>query len=114
MDQTVIKETISVISQHVSEQDKELGAEFNRVAWLALQQAAVYLRFGPESARLAVTRTMVQSMARLSAVDTKAQIEEHRIALMRTMAKMSDVPVRDHHAELEAVAGRVDDQVDEP
>ena len=114
MDQTVIKETISVVSQHVSEADKELGAEFNRVAWLALQQAAVYLRFGPESARLAVTRTMVQSMARLSAIDAKAQIEEHRLAFMRTLRKMSDVPRQDHYAELEAVAGRVDDQVGEP
>ena len=113
MDQTVIKETISVISQHVSQEDKELGAEFNRVAWMALEQAALYLEFGPEPARLAVTRTMVQSLARLSAIDSKAQIEEHRVAFMRTLAKMSDVPSEDHRAELAAVAGRTDDQVDE-
>lgn len=114
MDQTVIRETVSVISQHVSEQDKELGAEFNRVAWMALEQAALYLKHGPEPARLAVTRTMVSTLARLSAIDAKAQIEEHRVAFMRTLSKMSDVPRQDHRAELEAVAGRVDDQAVEP
>ena len=36
VDQTVIKETISVVSQHVTAEDKALGAEFNRVAWMAL------------------------------------------------------------------------------
>lgn len=113
MDQTVIKETISVVSQHVSDADKALGAEFNRVAWLALEQAALYLEFGPEPARQAMTRTFIATLAKLSAIDAKAAIEEHRLAFMRTLAKMSDVPRQDHRAELAAVAGRVDDQADE-
>lgn len=82
MDQTVVRETISVVSTNISDEDKQLGAEFNRLAWMALNQAERYLRCGPEEARLSVTKDFLKALTRLSAADSSSQIEEHRTAFM--------------------------------
>jgi hypothetical protein len=92
MEQQYIRETISVLSTNVSDADKALSHEFNRIAWRALAQAERYLLFGPETARLSVTRTFLQSMAKLSTVDTQSQLEEHRVAFLNTLGRMTNVP----------------------
>lgn len=94
MEQQFIRETISVLSTNVSEADKALSHEFNKVAWKALAQADSYLTFGPETARLSITRTFLQAMAKLSSVDTQSQLEEHRVAFLNTIGRMSNVPQR--------------------
>jgi hypothetical protein len=108
MDQTVLRETISITNVNITDEDKALGHEFNRTMWRALARANLYLTHGPESARLAVTKTFIQAAARLSAVDAQSEIEEHRIAFMRTMSKMTEAI----DVEPKALAGRADDQDD--
>lgn len=82
MDQTVIRETLSITTKNVTEDDKALGAEFNRLAWMAMEQAERYLVCGPEDARIAVTRDFIKAMSRLSAADSSRELEEHRVAFM--------------------------------
>lgn len=83
MDQTVVKETISVITKNVTEVDKALGAEFNRIGFMALNQAERYLLgFHGEGARLSITNTFLKTMARLSAADASKEIEEHRATFL--------------------------------
>ena len=88
MEQQVIRETLSVVTSHITDQDKELAAEFNRTAWRALAVANRYLRYGPESARQSVVNNMIRVLSKLSAVSAESELEEHRNIFLREMQEM--------------------------
>ena len=111
MDQTVIRETISVTATNVTEVDKALGAEFNRTMWRALAQANLYLTHGPESARLAITRSFLTAASRLSALDSQAEVEVARQSFERILTTMA-TEVPQHDAITETSTERTDDQDD--
>lgn len=90
-DQVVIRETLSITTQNITEEDKVLGQMYNKVAMKALKQADHYLRKGPDDARLAITKAFMSSIARLSAIDSKTQIDESREALFSTMDKITAI-----------------------
>jgi len=91
VENTVYRETISVTSTQISEEDKALGARYNQVLWRALEQADIYLKHGPESARLQITKSFLSAASRLSAIDSQSEIETHRASFLAVLAKMTDV-----------------------
>ena len=107
MEQQIVKETLSVTTTAVTEEDKALGHEYNRVLWRALAQADRYLTHGPENARLAITKSFLQAASRLSAIDSNSVVEESRTRLLTTMSKMSEIV---DASSTPALAGRSDDQ----
>jgi hypothetical protein len=120
-DQVVVRETLSVTSVNVTEEDKALGFEYNRLAWMALKRAELYLQFGPERERLAVVKSFLASTAKLSSLESKSQIDESRTALFNVLDQISAVeevrPVVTaldilNAASTETVAGRPDNQDD--
>lgn len=111
MDQTVVRETISVITTSATQEDKALGAEYNRTMWRALAQANLYLTHGPESARLAITKSFLTAASRLSALDSQSEIEEHRTAFM-TYLQSQQSDITPHAIDATSSYGRVDDQDD--
>lgn len=90
-DQVVVRETLSVTSVNVTEEDKAIGSEINRLTWIALKQAELYMRFGPERERSMVVRLLLTSASKLSSLDSKTQIDESRTALFQTVDKLSAV-----------------------
>jgi hypothetical protein len=108
MDQQFIRETISVTSTNITEEDKLLGAEFNRTMWRALAQANLYLKHGPETARLAITKSFLTAASRLSALDSQSEIEEHRVAFLSYLSHQAETPAIDTLSS--SSHGRVDDQ----
>jgi hypothetical protein len=119
MDQQVIRETISVTSTNVTDEDKALGAEFNKTMWRALAQANLYLSHGPESARLTITKSFLTAASRLSALDSQSEIEEHRLAFMSYLShQQTDIhaaggdPPAPHAIDATSANGRADDQDD--
>jgi hypothetical protein len=91
MEQQIIKETLSVTATRVTDEDKALGHEYNRILWRALARADLYLTHGPEQARLAVVKSFLSSAARLSAIDSTSVVEESRTDLLTTLSKMSEI-----------------------
>jgi len=111
MESTVYRETLSVTATEISDEDKALGRRYNEVLWRALEQAETYLLFGPETARLQITKSFLQSASRLSAIDSQTEVETHRKSFLAVLSKMTDViPAEIVDAETKALAGRSDDQ----
>lgn len=108
MDQTVIRETISVTAAHVTDEDKALGAEFNKTMWRALAVANRYLSHGPESARLAIVKSFLSAASRLSALDSQSEVETARLAYTRMFSGISE----SIDAETKALTERTYDQDD--
>ena len=91
MDQKLIRETLTIEAVNVTDEDRALGAAFNKIAWEALAQARKYLREGPETARLAVVKSFLTTTAKLSAADASAELETHRLTFQHELASMTDI-----------------------
>lgn len=88
VDQVVTRETISITATNFTEADKALSAEWNQVAFKALRVANRYLDLGPEHARLAVVKSFLSSLSRISALDSKEEIKASRTELLTALQKM--------------------------
>lgn len=110
MDQSYIREVISVTATNITDEDKALGAEFNKTMWRALAQANLYLTHGPETARLTITKAFLTAASRLSALDSQSEIEEHRIAFSQLLLSQTDVPPRHYDAIPATSTQSTDDQ----
>lgn len=91
MDQVVIRETLSITQQNVTDEDKAIGSEVNRLTWKALAIADEMLDFGSDRDRAMVVRLLLNSAAKLSSLDSKTQIDESRMALFNTVDKLAQV-----------------------
>lgn len=110
MEQQVTREVLTITTSRVTKADKVIGARFNEIAMMALNQAETYLRCGPEPSRLAVTKQMLSAVARLSAADTEDKLAEHRAAFMRELTSLTNVTPHLTDAESEAITARAYDQ----
>ena len=90
-DQVLTREILSITKTNATKADKELASRFNQVAWRALGQAEMYLIEGPEAARLAVTKSFLTSISKLASLDTKTEIEQHRLAFLGTLKSMTEI-----------------------
>jgi hypothetical protein len=108
MEQQILRETLSITSVQVTDEDKALGHEVNRVMWRALAQADRYLTHGPEPARLAITKAFLTMASRFSAIDSNAVVEQSRVQLLSTLSKMQSIDT--NASDTPALAGRPDDQ----
>jgi hypothetical protein len=114
MEQSVVREVLTVTTSRVTKHDKAIGARFNQVAMMALNQAETYLLHGPEEARLAVTKSFLTAVSRLSMADTEEKLTEHRQAFLSYLATQTEV---EHHltdAESKAITATAYDQDIEP
>lgn len=91
MSEEIIRETISVTRTNISEADKEVAALYNRVVTKGLNHALYVLHWGTPGEKLRIATAAMSSAARLAAVDSKAEIEEHRIELERMMDEITSV-----------------------
>lgn len=91
MDQKIIRETLTIEAAHVTDEDRELGRAFNKVAWEALGWARFYLRNGPDQARLTIVKSFLSASAKLAAADASAELEIHRQTFQTELASMTDV-----------------------
>jgi len=119
----IIRETISVSRTSLTEHDKEISALYGRVVSVGLDHAMWLLAWGTPAEKLRVATAAMASAARLAAVDSKAEMEEHRLEFQRTLDEITSVVERDLivsgpdappilefiDAQTETLAGRADD-----
>jgi hypothetical protein len=91
----IIRETISITRANLSEEDREVSALYGRVVTAGLNHAMFLLEFGTPVEKLRISAVAMQSAARLAAVDSKAEIEEHRIEFERMLEGITSVPDAD-------------------
>lgn len=91
MAEEIIRETISVTRTSLSEDDKAISALYSRVVTAGLDHALYLLSWGSPSEKLRISTAAMQSAARLAAVDSKAEIEEHRLELERVLDDITSV-----------------------
>lgn len=91
MAEEIIRETISVTRTSLSEDDKAISALYSRVVTAGLNHALWLLSWGTPSEKLRISTAAMQSAARLAAVDSKAEIEEHRVELERVLDDITSV-----------------------
>lgn len=110
MEQKVVREVLTITAEKVTKADKVIGARFNQVAMLALNQAELYLTNGPEEARLAITKQMMSAVSRLSAADSEEKLKAHREAFMSYLSDQTAVETHIPDADLEAITATTYDQ----
>lgn len=98
MEEQIVRESLVVTTRQVTEADKAIAREYNAVVMRAIAQANRYLTFGPESARQAVTLTLLRSAAKQATVDAKAEIDVSRQAFLEAFSQMTVT----HNGELAA------------
>lgn len=93
MAEEIIRETIAITrtSAHVSDEDKEIAALYNKVVKKGLRYAEQRLRWGTPEEKLRIATAALSSAARLAALDAAAEIEESRLEFERLMAEVTDV-----------------------
>jgi len=91
MAEEIIRETISVTRTAISEEDKEISALYTKVVKAGLNHAMWLLEWGSPTEKLRIATTSMQNAARLAAVDTKAEIEQHRLELERVLDDITSV-----------------------
>jgi hypothetical protein len=91
MAEEIIRETISVTRTAISEEDKQVSAAYHRVVLAGLDHAMYVLAFGAPDEKLRIATAAMGSAARLAAVDSKAEIEEHRMELERVLDEITSV-----------------------
>lgn len=93
MSEEIIRETISVTrtSAHVSDEEKEVSALYNRVVKKGLKHALFVLQHGTPDAKLRISTAAIASAARLAALDAAAEVEEHRLEFERMMDEVANV-----------------------
>lgn len=90
-DEVITREVLTITHQNVTEQDRALGKEFNRVAAKALFWAEFYLDQGPDKHRVTIIREMLKSTAKLSALESKDEVTHIRAELMSHLTAMSEL-----------------------
>lgn len=115
MEQQILREVLTIRNRNVTEADREIGNKFNELAMMALKRAEHYLRYGPESSRLAVTKQILAAAAKLGNVNSEEQLMEHRQAFMRYLSSQTQ-NVTEHlpDADAKAIIAGTKDQDDEP
>jgi hypothetical protein len=91
MAEEIIRETISVTRTSLTEEDKAISALYNRVVTEGLNHALYILSWGTPTEKLRISTAAMSSAARLAAVDSKAEIEEHRLELERVLDDITSV-----------------------
>jgi len=91
MAEEIIRETISVTRTAISEQDKAVSAAYHQVVMAGLDHAMYVLAWGTPDEKLRISTAAMASAARLAAVDSKAEIEEHRTELERVLDEITSV-----------------------
>jgi len=91
VDQKIIRETLTIEAANVTDEDRELGAAFNKVSWEALGWARYYLRNGPQTARLTVVKSFLSAISKLAAADASAELETHRLMFQTELQSMTDI-----------------------
>jgi hypothetical protein len=87
----IIRETISVTRTNLSDEDKQISGLYGRVVTAGLEHALWLLAWGTAGEKLRVATAAMGSAARLAAVDSKAEIEEHRLELERVLDDITAV-----------------------
>jgi hypothetical protein len=91
MAEEIIRETISVTRTSLTEQDKQISALYAKVVTEGLNHALYLLSWGTPNEKLRISTAAMASAARLAAVDSKAEIEEHRLELERVLDDITSV-----------------------
>lgn len=89
MEEHLIRETLTYTTRQVTEADKAIASEYNKLAMKAIAQASRYLDYGPETARLAVVSTLLRAAAKQATVDAKAEVEASRVQFLDALSQMT-------------------------
>ena len=117
--QTVtLTETVTVAQHEVSDDEKRNAAEYNQLVREAIRYARHQLKHGSPATKLAIAKSVLPAASRLSAIDAKEGLIEHRVALQNVVSKMLNVPAIQEElahdaAPVETVSRRVVDQDDD-
>jgi hypothetical protein len=113
-EQTVIRETLSVVTKNITPEDRALSAGFSALARQVLARASAVVEFGPPRERDVVMRAVLGNLGKMAAVDSRTEIEVSRAELLETMGRMTAIEGHLSDADAKALAGLAYDQDDEP
>ena len=89
MEQQLVRETLTYTTRQITEVDKALSAEFNKLAFSVLARAHRVMKYGPPPERMIVMRSVLAAIAKLSAVDAKAEVEASRMEFLDALSQMT-------------------------
>lgn len=92
MAEEIIRETISVTRTQISDEDKAISADYNRIVREALRQADILLRFGTPSQKMRLITAAMSSAGRLASVDSKVEVQVARTQFEQMLDEMRMVP----------------------
>ena len=112
-----LTETVSVTERLVTDDEKSNAQDYNKLVKEVIAFSRHQLRHGTMSTRLTLAKSVLPAASRLSAIDSKETISEHRAAMSTLVAKVLTLPAAQEElakdaVELEAVSGRTLDQDD--
>ena len=88
----IIRETISVTRSSITEEDKAISADYNRVIRRALAEAEDMLLWGTRTEKMQIVRAALQAAGRLAAVDSKVEVETARIEFEAMLDEVRAIP----------------------
>ncbi len=109
MPDITITETLTVTERDITDEERRLSHKYNELVGTCLEWAQKQMRFGTTPTRLAITRSVVASAARLSALENKTQMEVHRTAFQNLLSEMTAIDA----TSTEALAQPTPDQDEE-
>lgn len=92
-EEQVVRETLTITHTNVTDADRNISARYNRLANLALDQAEMMMRHGPLDLRARMVSLFVSTTSRLASLDSRSEIETHRVAFEGLLASQRAVGV---------------------
>lgn len=89
MEQQIIRESLSVTTRQITDDDRAIAREFNDLAYEVLERSRRVMKHGPTEERNIIMRVVLGSLSKLSQVDAKAEIDVSREALLSVMQQMT-------------------------
>jgi hypothetical protein len=96
MPEELIRETISLTRTSITDDDREIASEYNKLVKHSLKVADWLLSYGSPATRLKIVTACMSSASRLASLDSKTETEQHRVAFERLIDSVTKIPEIEH------------------
>lgn len=91
MPDLTLTETVTVSTRDITEEERYLAARYNKLVDKCITWAAQQMVYGAHATKLSLTKSVLASASRLAALDTKTQVEQHRVAFQSLLSEMTAI-----------------------
>jgi hypothetical protein len=91
VEEHLVRETFSYVTRQVTEDDKAISSEVNRLILAVIARAHRALRHGPPAEREIVMRYGLNAAGKRASVDVKAEVEQSRRVFLEELRQMTEI-----------------------